>query len=114
MYFYAEFMQAELIIECHNCKARIDKDAVMEFLVDVADCLNQETVIGSVLEYLEDGFIGIAALEKGCITVNYLSGEGTVRVSIYYRRPFSIPELDDRLNFYFIPSEIRTIFKEMT
>jgi hypothetical protein len=105
-------MQSELIVECHGCKARISKDTIMEFLADVSDFLGNGA-IETVFEYLEDGSIGILVVDKGVIYANYLSGESTVRVSIYYRRPFSIPELDDRLNFYFIPSEIRTIFKEM-
>jgi len=98
-------MQTEIIIECKNCKAAINKDTIQELIYDIQDYLDEE-IYGPMVEYLEDGSIGLAAFNHGYIAINYLSGFGLVRINIYYRMPFVIKELEERLNLYFIPDSI--------
>lgn len=105
-------LSEQLIVDCIRCRARINKDTIMEFLKDIADCLD-DSVITSVFEYLEDGSVGFAILEKGFVIANYVLPGDTVRVEIYYRTTFDIPELDDRLNLYFIPESVSVKYKEM-
>ena len=65
-----------------------------------------ETVISEVFEYLEDGSVGFSILEHGHITIDYLMTIGSINIVIYYRAPFEIRELSERINLYFIPNKI--------
>lgn len=102
-------MDHEIMAEVRSIQAHCNRDAVIEFMRDIADYLN-EHIISEVFEYLEDGSIGFVAFDHGHLVVNYLTTTKLVKVNIYLRRPFSIPELEDRLNFYFIGD---VYFKEM-
>ena len=94
-----------VIAEAQTIRIRVVRDTIQEFIRDIADYLN-ETVISEVFEYLEDGSVGFAILDHGHITVDYLMTIGSVHIVIYYRAPFEIKELSERINLYFIPKKI--------
>lgn len=94
-----------VVAEVQTIRARVSKETIQEFIRDIADYLN-ETVISEVFEYLEDGSVGFAILEHGHITIDYLMTISLANIVIYYRAPFEIKELSERINLYFIPKKI--------
>lgn len=95
-------MEHEIIVEARECQALVNKETIQEFIADIADYLHEDTC-GEIFEYLEDGSIGFAALDHGHIIVNYFFAIKSVRINIFLRKQFDIPELETRMNFYFIP-----------
>lgn len=103
-------MRNEWLIECASCRARIDRDTIRDFLYDVVDYLGNE-LLEFTFTYLNDGSVGIIVAENSVVLVNYLTNENKIKIYIYHRRLFDLPELDDRMNLYFIPGSINYNYK---
>lgn len=102
---YSRGTMQYIIVEARVVRVRISRETIQEFIRDIADYLN-ETIISEVFEYLEDGSVGFAILDHGHITTDYLMAIKSIYIVIYYRVPFEIKELSERINLYFIPKKI--------